>query len=64
MAKTNSQKFHDDLETLLDKYPNMKVSQVLATTQTWMDSVFRRLRKEGLTKVTVCRNVKGRYRLG
>jgi hypothetical protein len=64
MAKTNSQKWYDDLEALIDKYPHMKVSQVMVTTQQWMDAVWRRLEPAGKTKVTILKDVKGRYRLG
>lgn len=64
MAKTNSQKFYDDLEALIDKYPNMRVSQVMVTTQAWMNGLWHRLPPAGKTKTQILRGVKDRYRLG
>lgn len=63
MAKTNSQKFQDDLNSLLDKYPHMKVSQVIETTQNWLESIFHQLPLAGKTKVTIEQGVKRRYRI-
>ena len=64
MAKTNSQKFYDDLETLIDRYPHMQVSAMIATTEAWLRGVFHRLPPAKKGKPYIAMRIKTRYRLG
>ena len=43
MAKNQKQKLHDDLNKLLDKYPNMRASDFILTTQTFIECIYRAL---------------------
>lgn len=63
MAKTQKQKLYDDLEGFLDKYPNLTASSTMLTMQSWMDSVWHRLRPAGKTKRALLKDVHGRYRI-
>ena len=65
MAKNQKQKLHDDLNALLDKYPNMLASDALLTVQSWMDGVWRALPKpgKGRGKRVLIRERRCNYRL-
>jgi hypothetical protein len=67
MAKNQKQKFNDDLNKLLDKYPNMRASDMILVTQGWINCIYRALPdlKPGDKSCRpFIREGKDRYRLG
>jgi hypothetical protein len=45
MAKNQKQQLYDDLNVLLDKYPNMRAGDFMITTQSFLGGMWRSLPK-------------------
>lgn len=50
MAKNQKQRLYDDLNQLVEKYPNMMAGDFMITTQTFLDTMYRCL--PGKSKTT------------
>lgn len=61
MAKTHKQRVYDELNVIVDKHPNMRVSDLITTLESFAEGLFRALPppKEGRK----CVERTARYRL-
>jgi hypothetical protein len=66
MAKTQTQQLYDDLNELIDRYPNMRASRFMLTMQAFMNGVWHAMPrvKPGDRRKQLIRDRKFRYRLG
>ena len=65
MAKTQKQKLYDDLNVLVDKYPNMRAFVLMLTMQSFMNGVWHAMPrvKKGDRRKQLIRDRRCRYRL-